>query len=128
MVEAITRIKPTIRTNARALRTGMTLAEQRLWHAIRGKQLQGHRFRRQHPIGPYIADFACVEALLLIELDGGQHQDRIEYDLERTKFLQSQGWRVMRFWNNKVFENLDGILSSIVGTLTASPAAQSFSK
>jgi very-short-patch-repair endonuclease len=75
----------------------MTLAERKVWHAIRGKQLQGHRFRRQHPIGPYIADFACIEKLLLIELDGGQHQDQIEYDLKRTKYLESQGWRVMRF-------------------------------
>lgn len=128
MVDSTTRVKPVIKTNARALRTGMTLAEQRLWHAIRGKQLEGHRFRRQHPIGPYIADFACIEKLLSIELDGGQHQGQIEYDLERTKYLQSQGWRVMRFWNNEVFENLDGILSSIVDTLTASPAVQSFSK
>ncbi|MFC7515535.1 endonuclease domain-containing protein [Herbaspirillum sp. GCM10030257] len=128
MVESITRIKPTTTTNARTLRTGMTLAEQRLWHAIRGRQLQGHRFRRQHPIGPYIADFACVEKLLLIELDGGQHQDQIEYDLERTTYLNLQGWHVMRFWNNEIFENFDGVLSSIDDTLNVAPAVQSFSK
>lgn len=74
------RIKPQRTSNARSLRSDMTLAEHKLWQAIRGKQLGAYRFRRQHPIGPYIADFACIEKLLVIELDGGQHQDQAPYD------------------------------------------------
>lgn len=66
----------------------MTLAEHRLWSSLRDKQLNGYRFRRQHPIGPYIADFACIDKSLVIELDGGQHQDRASYDEQRTGFLQ----------------------------------------
>jgi very-short-patch-repair endonuclease len=102
----------------------MTLAEQALWRAIRGKQLEGPRFRRQHPIGPYIADFACIDKSMVIELDGGQHQERAEYDARRTEVLQLHGWRVLRFWNNEVLSNLDGVLASIVDALTATPPSQ----
>ena len=83
--------------NARSLRKDMTDTERMLWHALRGKQLHESRFRRQHPIGPYIADFACIDKKLLIELDGGQHQDQIVYDQHRTVFLEMQGWQVLRF-------------------------------
>ena len=100
-------------SHARSLRTEMTDAERRLWQALRGKQIHGHRFRRQHPIGSYIADFACIDKCLVIELDGGQHQDQLEYDEQRTMFLQAQGWQVFRFWNNDVLNNLDGVLSHI---------------
>jgi very-short-patch-repair endonuclease len=99
----------------------MTNAEQLLWHAIRGKQIANCRFRRQHPIGPYIADFACIDKLVVIELDGGQHQDRRVYDEQRTAFLQLQGWRVFRFWNNDVLSNLDGVLASIADALKITP-------
>lgn len=85
------RIKPERTDNARCLRGNLTLAEKRMWQALRGKQLDGFRFRRQHPIGPYIADFACIDNLLVIELDGGQHQDQVDYDERRTAFLQLQG-------------------------------------
>jgi very-short-patch-repair endonuclease len=102
----------------------MTEAERRLWQAIRGKQIQEHRFRRQYLIGPYIADFACIDRKLVLELDGGQHQEQIEYDKRRTEFLQSQGWRVLRFWNNDVLNNLDGVLASIVEALSAAPPSQ----
>lgn len=102
----------------------MTDAERKLWQTIRGKQLSGFRFRRQHPVGPYIADFACVDQKLAIELDGGQHQDQLIYDERRTAFLQVQGWRVLRFWNNEVLNNLDGVLASVVGNLTAAPPSQ----
>jgi very-short-patch-repair endonuclease len=92
----------------------MTIVEQILWRELRGKQLSGHRFRRQHPIGRYIADFACIEQQLVIELDGGQHQDHVTYDEHRTAYLLSHEWRVLRFWNNDVFDNLEGVLSTIV--------------
>ena len=87
----------------------MTDAERLLRRAIRSKQIHAHRFRRQHPIGPYIADFTCIEQKLVIELDGGQHQDQVTQDEQRTAFLQAQGWRVLRFWNNEVLDNLDGV-------------------
>jgi adenine-specific DNA-methyltransferase len=96
----------------------MTDAEQLLWRSLRSKQLNGHRFRRQHPIAQYIADFACIEQKLVVEIDGGQHQEQVEYDERRTAFLQKQGWQVLRFWNNDVLNNLDGVLSIIAENLT----------
>jgi len=102
----------------------MTFAEQKLWQALRGRQIEGCRFRRQHPIGPYIADFACLDKSLVIELDGGQHQERMEYDERRTAFLESLGWKVLRFWNNEVMSNLDGVLASVAEVLTAAPPSQ----
>ncbi len=112
------RVKPQSTNNARALRTGLTFAEQRLWSALRARQLHGHRFRRQHPIGPYIADFACIEKMLVIELDGGQHQEQSHYDENRTAFMQTQGWTVIRFWNNDVLQTFDGVLATIADDLT----------
>ncbi len=99
----------------------MTIAERKLWQALRDKQLNGHRFRRQHPIGKYIADFACIERKVVIELDGGQHQDHVAYDERRTAFLQENGWRVPRFWNNDALNNLEGILFTIAENLTVLP-------
>jgi len=81
----------------------------------------GYRFRRQHPIGAYIADFACLEKKCVIELDGGQHQAQAAYDECRTQFLQKQGWQVLRFWNYDVLNNLEGILLRISETLTILP-------
>ena len=101
----------------------MTDAERMLWHALRGKQLEVRRFRRQHPIGPYIADFACLDKKLVIELDGDQHQDRIAYDARRTVFLHMQDWQVLRFWNNDVLNNLDGVLAKIVDALNGTHPA-----
>jgi very-short-patch-repair endonuclease len=118
------RIKIEITANARLLRAGMTDVERMLWRSLRGKQVANFRFRRQHPIGKYIADFACIERKLLIELDGGQHQDQAVYDERRTIYLQSQGWEVLRFWNNDVVGNLDGVLSNIAAALTAIPPSQ----
>lgn len=111
------RIKPILTENARSLRKDMTDTERRLWHVLRGKQLLDCRFRRQHPIGPYIADFACIDKKLLIELDGGQHQEQIAYDQHRTAFLEMQGWQVLRFWNNDVLNNMDGVLMTIIDSL-----------
>jgi very-short-patch-repair endonuclease len=99
----------------------MTDAKRALWRALRSKQLNGYRFRRQHPVGQYIADFACIEQKIAIELDGGQHQEQCAYDEQRSAFLQAQGWRVLRFWNNEVMSNLDGVLAVVVGNLTAVP-------
>jgi len=95
-----------------------------LWQTLRQKQVNGHRFRRQHPVGQYIVDFACIERKLVIELDGGQHQERREYDEQRTGFLNERGWRVLRFWNNDVIENLDGVLTEIANALKSAPPSQ----
>jgi very-short-patch-repair endonuclease len=95
----VTIIKPPLPTrtleNARALRHASTDAERMLWQHLRGGRL-GLKFRRQHPIPPYIADFCCVSAKLVVELDGSQHSEAT--DRERTRYLESQGWRVLRFW------------------------------
>ena len=99
----------------------MTDAERMLWQALREKQLYGHRFRRQHPIGKYIADFACIERKVVIELDGGQHQDNVAYDEQRTAFLQENGWRVLRFWNNDALNNIEGVLFTIAENLAVPP-------
>jgi very-short-patch-repair endonuclease len=115
------RIKLQITDHARALRNNMTDVERLLWQSLRSKQINGHRFRRQHPIGKYIADFACIEKQLVVELDGGQHQDQQTYDEQRSEFLQMHGWRVLRFWNNEVLENLDGVLSVIAENLDTVP-------
>ncbi len=106
---------PLVRDRARQLRRASTEAEQRLWNRLRGGQLKGAKFRRQHPIGPYIADFFCLAAKLVIELDGGGHaaEEQRRADAARTAYLESCGYRVLRFWNNEVVENLDGVLERI---------------
>ena len=106
-------------TKARVLRNEATDAEQRLWRHLRGRRLQGLKFRRQYPIAGYIADFACVEARLVIEVDGGQHGDRAEADSERTRKLQSNGYRVLRFWNDDVLLRTDAVLDDILRQLVA---------
>jgi len=98
---------------ARRLRAEMTDAERKLWSLLRRKQLQGFRFRRQIPIGPYIADFACMAQHLIVELDGGQHAERVHYDEGRTTWLAGVGYRVLRFWNGEVFTNTDGVVETI---------------
>ncbi len=115
------KISPVTTARARSLRSAMIDVERLLWQAIRGKQLNGHRFRRQHPIGHYIADFACIEQKIVIELDGGQHQEQLEADEQRTDFLREYGWQVLRFWNNDVLNNIDGVLSVIAENLTVAP-------
>jgi very-short-patch-repair endonuclease len=95
---------------ARTLRRNLTDAEQRLWSRLRHRQIDGCRFRRQVPLGPHVVDFACLAARLVIEVDGGQHAWRIEKDAARTSWLQANGFHVLRFWNNEVLGNLDGVL------------------
>jgi len=102
--------------NARTLRKDMPSAEQRLWFFIRRKQLVGFRFRRQHTIGPYVADFVCVETKLVIELDGDQHGLGVapDHDAKRNNFMENEGWTILRFWNNQVYDNVDGVLEMIL--------------
>ncbi len=102
---------------ARELRAGQTDVERKLWSALGGRRLEGFKFRRQLPIDRYFADFACVKAKLVIELDGGQHQDQIAYDTERTRVLEACGWRVLRFDNLAVIDSLDDVCRVISNAL-----------
>ena len=104
----------------RQLRKAPTAAEQKLWSRLRQHQL-GCKFRRQHPTGGYIADFACVERRLIVEADGGQHAES-PGDLIRTQRLEALGWRVLRFWNDEILENPDGVVEAILQALQASSA------
>ena len=103
--------------NVRAsqLRKSMSDAERKLWSALRQRQINGLRFRRQHPLGPYIVDFVCLERRLVVEVDGGQHgeADQIAHDMRRTRWLENEGYRVVRAWTTEVFENLNGVVESI---------------
>lgn len=97
---------------ARGFRRGTTDAEQRLWRHLRRRQLAGHRFRRHCPVGPYIADFACLERRLIVELDGGQYAGSAQ-DRCRDAYLYRRGFRVLRFWSNLVLENPEAVLFEI---------------
>jgi very-short-patch-repair endonuclease len=106
----------------------MTEAEVVLWTFLRRRALNGFKFRRQHPIGPYIADFACVSARLVVEVDGATHwmPEELEHDAKRTAFLENAGWRVLRVTNMDVFENMDGVWQTVAHRLpppAASPPA-----
>jgi very-short-patch-repair endonuclease len=98
---------------ARTLRRQMTEAEQRLWRMLRSGQTEGYRFRRQVPIGAIIADFVCHAAKLIVEIDGGQHDPASEHETARLRFLEGEGYRVLRFWNNEVLENPEGVRAVI---------------
>ncbi|MDR3499005.1 MAG: endonuclease domain-containing protein [Parvibaculum sp.] len=102
---------------ARSLRRNQTDAERRLWSRLRNRGLSGFKFKRQIPIGPYIVDFLCEEAMLVVELDGGQHDERADRDALRTRYLEAQGYRVIRFWNNEALANTEGMLAMILGAL-----------
>jgi very-short-patch-repair endonuclease len=106
---------------ARTLRQALTDAERVLWFQLRDRRFQGLKFRRQMPIGAYVADFACAERRLVIELDGSQHAANVEEDARRTAVLGEQGWRVLRFWNNDVLSNLDGVLQQLTAALCPHP-------
>ena len=112
--------QPTIkilRDRARQLRREQTEAEKRLWAALRARQLHGYKFRRQFVIGSVIADFCCFEKRIVVELDGGQHADQASADHARSAFLHSHGYSELRFWNNEVLQNLDGVLEKISRSL-----------
>jgi very-short-patch-repair endonuclease len=105
------------RQSARRLRLNATDAERKLWYCLRDKRLLGLRFRRQQPIGPYVADFYCSAAKLIIELDGSQHGNtRAQYDLNRTRWLEARGYKVLRFWNTDL-QDSDYIVGAICHTI-----------
>ncbi|GGY27387.1 endonuclease [Rhodanobacter panaciterrae] len=103
--------------NARRLRNESTDAERRLWYFLRRQQLAGHKFRRQYPLAGYIADFVCVPARLVVELDGGQHLDARTYDQRRTEAMEREGYRVLRFWNDDVLLRTEDVVAEILRVL-----------
>ena len=98
---------------ARKLRKNQTEAEKKLWKVLRNKQLEGLKFRRQFPFGRYVADFVCNEKKLVVEVDGGQHANQGLEDKKRTKFFEEEGYQVLRFWNNEVLVNIEGVMEII---------------
>ena len=100
---------------SRQLRKNMTPQERKLWCIIRNRQFFGYRFRRQFPLGQYIVDFICREKKIIIEIDGGQHNEikNIQYDNERTEYLISEGYKVLRFWNNDIDKNIGGVYEKL---------------
>jgi very-short-patch-repair endonuclease len=108
------RTSPQIFSNSSQLRHNQTQAEAKLWQALRSHRLCDVHFRRQHAIGPYVVDFCTPRHKLIIEVDGGQHLDQQEYDIECTAFLESSGYKVLRFWNDEVIKNRDGVLRVIL--------------
>jgi very-short-patch-repair endonuclease len=107
---------------ARKLRKESTDAERLLWHRLRNRQLAGHKFRRQEIMGHYIVDYLCLEAKLIIEVDGSQHMEQMNYDNKRTEYLESLDYKVMRFWNHEVLNNTDAVLENIYYELNNIPS------
>jgi very-short-patch-repair endonuclease len=105
------------RGQAKELRREMTEAEKKIWYRLRSRQTEGYRFRRQVPLGRFIADFVCHEAKLIVEIDGGQHEPLSEQEMHRTRFLEGQGYRILRFWNNEVLQNPDAVQAVIAREL-----------
>jgi adenine-specific DNA-methyltransferase len=99
--------------HARRLRQDSTDAERKLWGRLRDRQLDGHKFRRQRPVGRFIVDFLCLEGRLVVEIDGGQHADNVDADERRTHEIEGAGYRVIRFWNHEVLSNIEGVLTAI---------------
>ena len=102
---------------ARRLRHDATDAERAIWRLLRNRRLSEYKFRRQHPIGPFIVDFYCHSKRLVIELDGGQHAEQVARDNRRTQWLEERGHRVLRFWDNDVLKNSEGVLEVILSHL-----------
>ena len=107
----------TLRDRARSLRRDQTAVEQRLWARLRDRQLSNAKFRRQHPVGPFITDFCCLEHHLVVELDGSQHAVQADIDRARTALLTQHGYRVLRFWNSEVMEDMEAVLQQIAAAL-----------
>lgn len=101
---------------ARSLRKNMTEQERILWQYLRKRSINNFKFRRQYPIGNYIVDFVCLEKRLVIEIDGGQHNqsDNILYDQNRTQYIEKFGYKVIRFWNNEIESNIEGVYEEIL--------------
>lgn len=113
-------------TLAKRLRSDMPNAEYCLWQEIRRKQIAGQHFRRQLPIGPYVVDFACVKEKLIVEVDGVGHSSEkdIFKDKKRTAFLSNKGWRVLRFWNEEIYEDVGSVVEAISGHLSTATEAE----
>ncbi|HEY0148533.1 MAG TPA: DUF559 domain-containing protein [Allosphingosinicella sp.] len=106
---------------AQSLRNNATDCERLLWFELRQRRFGAHKFSRQIPVGPFVADFVCRRARLVAELDGGQHSANVEADARRTCFLESAGYRVIRFWNHDILENMDGVLQVVGVAFEAGP-------
>ena len=113
----MSRVTRIVSPHAVPLRQAMPEAEVRLWYRLRDRRLMGHRFRRQHSIGPFIADLACVAARLVVELDGSQHAQADAADARRTAVLVAEGWRVIRFWNSRVMTDIDHVLRELLAAV-----------
>ena|SRR5215472_8702828 len=109
-----------LRDRSRELRHQQTEVERMLWYYLKARRVNGWRFRRQHPIPPYIVDFACLEAKLIVEADGGQHAES-RHDRRRDEFLGATGWRVLRFWNSQILTNVSGVVQMISDELGPHP-------
>ncbi len=114
--------RPTAR--AQQLRRDMTEIEALLWQRLRGRRLEGLKFSRQMPVGPYICDFMCRAIGLIVEVDGSQHGEAQAYDVARTEFIERHGFRVLRFWNNDILNNMDGVLTRIADVARPLPTPQ----
>jgi very-short-patch-repair endonuclease len=110
--------KPETYQRARELRNNPTPAEHKLWQVLRKHQRMNVRFRRQHPISPYVVDFCAPRLKLIIEVDGGQHMEQKEYDRQRTIYLESKGYQVLRFWNSEVMKDLNAVVIVIEEAIT----------
>ncbi|HET7729541.1 MAG TPA: DUF559 domain-containing protein [Usitatibacter sp.] len=99
------------------LRSNLTDAERALWYRLRAGRFNGIKFRRQVPLGVYVVDFLCEQARLVVEVDGGQHAERVAQDQERTQWLEARGYRVVRFWNDEVLTNMEGVLEVLEASL-----------
>ena len=108
------RSSPAVLQRAKELRQHQTPAESQLWAVLRNRQLEGLKFRRQHPIGRFVVDFYCTGRRLVIEVDGASHKDQVEYDQDRTAWLEEQGYRVIRFPNEQILHQLDAVLDEIM--------------
>lgn len=119
--ERLHRVPPTVLQRARQLRRPMTPAEAKLWRHLRGRRFEGLKFRRQYALEPFIVDFYCAAAAVIIEIDGDSHAVQKEYDRERTAWLTARGYRVIRFQNRDVLHNIEGVLAKILEACKPSP-------
>jgi very-short-patch-repair endonuclease len=106
--------------HAKTLRKNLTDAERWLWQHLRNRGLSGYKFRRQHPIGPFVLDFTCIEKGVVIELDGSQHAESLDSDSRRTEYLRRKGYKVLRFWDNAVLREGEAVLNFILSSLEES--------
>lgn len=117
----VKKYKEELKNKAKRLRKKLTETEKYLWNYLRNKQIDRFKFRRQQPIGKYIVDFINFEKKLVIEVDGGQHSIYKKKDVIRDKYLKKEGYKVLRFWDNEVLNNIEGVLEMIINNLSPSP-------